>query len=1558
MPTSAPIAVSLFQARQGATATLLPDGTVLLWAGIGPNGGPLTNGEIFDPILQKSVLVTQMPPGAQPGPTPPGLSESLPAAGASDVPIDALLVLRFSKPLQVDTLNGTTVVLSGPGGLIAATVVPAEGGRLAFISPADVLFPGATYTLTINGPGDPSGFMLPFTSLIFTTAVAQVQPPGGPQPPGSEHGHQPIIPVPGAPPRGVPAILDDWSWEGGLKDGKPHSRWMDLPPLQAPSDVTALAGQVLRLDGEPLARVTLQYGTRIATSDATGRFLLQDIPNGYHPLLMLGHTANAPGKTYGMFEYGVRVEEKKTNVLPFTIWMPLIDTEHAIQLPGGRTQRKIIATTPKILGLEVHIPAGVTLRAPNGQLLESLSLTPIPLDRTPFPVEPGTLVFIAPQGHGTMVESHDGAMALAGAGVRVIFPNTANHPPGTKLSFRSYDAHGFGWFTLGQLTVSADGRQIAAAPGVTLGEVGCVLTLAIYRGARTALGALGLGEPVNAASGVFVHAKTDLVVPDVIPIVLRHLARSDDNNGVFRGDFGPGTHHDYEMNLEGDGQAYSFAVLPLADRDIRYTRISPGTDIAGAVMEHTTTPTRWYKSQLSWSQSLGGWEIKLTDGTRYQFVSFHNAGPKLVAIIDRLGNTLTITRELTGGGNLLRIPTPNGRWVAFTTQANDGKILSVRDNAGRQVSYQYEPITGRLWRVTDVAGGVTEYTYDNIDPGVSNRIVTIKDPRGIVYLTNQYDANGRVSRQTLADSGIWQFAYTLDGTGKVTQTDATNPRGFVTRATFNADSWETGITQALGQPEQQTTAYAPQPGTNFTNSMTDALGRQTTYTYTATGYVASVTSPGPSGPVTWSYTYEPTFNRVQTITDPLNHTTIYTYDDVARTLNITDPRGKITTVTYDTQGQPLTVKDPLNHTWTFTYDMGDLVSIKDPTGKSATAVTDAIGRPVAITDELGNRTRLDYNPLDQLTRITDPLGGPTSLGYDPNGNLRSVTDARGKVTGYDPDVMDRVQTRTDPRGKTETYVYDSNGNVRTFTDRKNQPTTITWDPLERPKQFAYADGSTTTLTWDAGDRLRQVVDSLTGTITLTPDSLDRLQQQITPQGTVSYTYDDADRRATMTVLGQPSVVYSYDTADRLTSLIQGSATVTLGYDDANRRTSLTLPNGVVATYGYSTRDELASITFKKGNTTLGTLTYTYDAAGRRATVGGTWARTGLPVAVASATYDDANRQLTWGGQAFTYDDNGNLTGDGVNTYSWDVRDHLTGISGGVAATFAYDPFGRRTRKTISAQTTDYLYDWDNPVQELSGGAVLANLLTGLGIDEYFTRTDGSGRRSLLGDALGSILALTDDAGVVQTSYTYEPFGATTVTGQSNANPFQYTGRENDGTGLYYYRARYYSPTRQRFIAQDPIGFSGGINLYAYVFNSVPNSRDPFGLDVTITRWGCCGGFDHIGIRVHPPGTSEDERTDTEGFYPSHHNAPWDKGKIEKDRDRNPGEHHKDSRTIPTTPEQDRKIQGFIDAWKAKAPGYNLAIRNCGAFVQEALRKGGKNELPPVGGPGSFFDTLP
>ncbi|TKB63260.1 MAG: hypothetical protein E8D47_13025, partial [Nitrospira sp.] len=289
-------------------------------------------------------------------------------------------------------------------------------------------------------------------------------------------------------------------------------------------------------------------------------------------------------------------------------------------------------------------------------------------------------------------------------------------------------------------------------------------------------------------------------------------------------------------------------------------------------------------------------------------------------------------------------------------------------------------------------------------------------------------------------------------------------------------------------------------------------------------------------------------------------------------------------------------------------------------------------------------------------------------------------------------------------------------------------------------------------------------------------------------------------------------------------------------DNADRRTKLTLPNTNSVTYAYNAASELTTLTYKKGTTTLGTLLYTYDAAGNRTKVGGTFGRTNIPPALTTVSYNANNQQLTFGTNSETYDLNGNLAtvidAGNTATYTWNARNQLVSLaSPGFSSSFTYDSFGRRTGKTVQGTTTNYVYDGLNPVQEKNGATVTANLLTGLGIDEFFTRTDGVGVRALLPDALGSTVALGDNTGTLQTQYTYEPFGYTTQTGQANTNSYKYTGREDDGSGLYYYRARYYHPRLQRFIAEDPIGFAGGdINIYGFVQNDPMNDIDPLGLE--------------------------------------------------------------------------------------------------------------------------------
>ena len=278
------------------------------------------------------------------------------------------------------------------------------------------------------------------------------------------------------------------------------------------------------------------------------------------------------------------------------------------------------------------------------------------------------------------------------------------------------------------------------------------------------------------------------------------------------------------------------------------------------------------------------------------------------------------------------------------------------------------------------------------------------------------------------------------------------------------------------------------------------------------------------------------------------------------------------------------------------------------------------------------------------------------------------------------------------------------------------------------------------------------------------------------------------------------------------------------------------------------------------NTVLEQFDYAYDARGRRiskTTLGAYPIARDTPI---QATYNVANRltsltlvgagaPATVGGQptnetyALTYDDNGNLTekrGQGaiaanITTFSWDKQNQLIGMTQAsanaatnITASFSYDQFGRRTNKTINGEAVNYVYDGDQAVGESSSTASTSQL-TGVGIDEHIARYTGQDQLVYLTDALGSIIAQTKADGSFQNKYGYSPYGQVAKDADDKGNPHQYTGRENDNTGLLFYRARYYMPSCGRFISEDPIGTGDGLSVYAYVGGDPVNATDPSGL---------------------------------------------------------------------------------------------------------------------------------
>jgi RHS repeat-associated protein len=384
---------------------------------------------------------------------------------------------------------------------------------------------------------------------------------------------------------------------------------------------------------------------------------------------------------------------------------------------------------------------------------------------------------------------------------------------------------------------------------------------------------------------------------------------------------------------------------------------------------------------------------------------------------------------------------------------------------------------------------------------------------------------------------------------------------------------------------------------------------------------------------------------------------------------------------------------------------------------------------------------------------------------------------------------------------------------------------------------------------------------------------------------------------------------------------------------------LTLPNGVSTAYAYDLASRLTGLTYTGPSGPLGTLSYQYDAAGNRIGVGGSFARTLLPDAVASASYDAANQQLAFGSKTMLFDNNGNLgtltEGGNTTAFTWDARDRLIALSGPAGSgTRSYDARGRRISQGTDGLTTIYQYDGQDIVTEALAGSS-TGYLHGPQSDEPLIR---NGTDYYLRDALGSTIALSDPTGSLTTGYTYDPFGRSQADGPASPNPFQFTGREHDGSlGLYHYRLRVYAPSHHRFLSQDPLGLLGGTNAYRYVFNNPVRLTDPWGLNVTVTLYKGQGGnlAGHMGISVDG-GPSYGLTA-----YPS----TWEKIGIIRGKDTQGivemvwNNEVEQAIMIRTSPDQDEAMRQVLYE-SDPVQRYNLYYRNCAQFVQEVLEAGG------------------
>jgi RHS repeat-associated protein len=810
-----------------------------------------------------------------------------------------------------------------------------------------------------------------------------------------------------------------------------------------------------------------------------------------------------------------------------------------------------------------------------------------------------------------------------------------------------------------------------------------------------------------------------------------------------------------------------------------------------------------------------------------------NGAPATISSWSDSQITAIVTDQATTGPVSVAVGSITDEGPTFTVAL----AVQLTDSLGRQTSYT-SSVSGGKWMLTDSQGS-----------GCSTCTT-----RGNIH--NQYDANGNLVWTT--DPSGNTVAYAYDSSGNLI--NQFQPLSYTSAATTNYTY------NSFGEVLR----------------MTDPLGNATTSTYDSHGNLLTVTTPPPTSGVSGSKTqfaYN-SLGELTQITDPLGNISTITYTPEGYIANITDPQGDVTSYTYDSRGNRTSVTDALGHQTTFTYDMGNrLTQITYPDSSTTTFTYDSRGRRTSVTDQNGKTTSYAYDDADRLTSVTDAAGNVTQYAYDTENNLLSITDANGHVTSFDYDDYGRVIQTTFPSNLVENYQYDADNNLTSKTDRKGQTIQYVYDALNRLTEKAYPDSTSVEYTYDLVGKVLQVNDPI-GTYGFAYDNMGRLigtttQYSFLPGTTLTnaYTYDADSNRTGFTAPDGSTNTYTYDTLNRLSTLANSWAgSLGFSYDALSRRTQMTRPNNVTTNYSYDNLSRLLSVLHQAGGTIDGAV-YTVDAAGNRtskadqlagvttnygydqiyellsATQGGntTESYTYDPVGnrlsslgVSPYTYNPSNEMVSTPTAMYVYDSNGNMTSktdsNGTTSYTWDYENRLTQVilpgSGG-SVTFKYDPFGRRVYKSSSAGTSIFAYDGDNLIEEVNAsGAVVARYTQGQNIDEPLAMSRSGATSYYEADGLGSVTSLTNGAGALAQTYTFDSFGKLTNSAGSLTSPFQYTAREFDSeTGLYYYRARYYDSASGRFVSEDPMRFTAGIIFYRYVKNNAANLADPYGLKV-------------------------------------------------------------------------------------------------------------------------------